>query len=88
MAWAIDYADTAKAQLRKLDSNTALRVMNYMDDRVAASDDPRRVGHALTGPLGGLRRYRVGDCRVVCDIQDAVLRILVVRVGRRDKIYR
>ena len=88
MAWAIDYADTAKTQLRKLDADTARRVMNYMEDRVAPLDDPRKAGQALAGPLGGLWRYRVGNCRVVCDIQDVALRVLVVRVGRRDKVYR
>ena len=88
MAWAVDYSNTAKAQLRKLDTRMARRVMDYMDDRVAASNDPRRFGLALNGPLGGLWRYRVGDCRVVYDIQDEVLRVLVVRIGRRDKVYR
>ena len=88
MAWTNDYTDTAKTQLRRLDKNTARRVMNYMDERVAASDDPRNVGQALTGPLGGLWRYRVGTCRVICDNQNDALRVLVIRVGRRDKAYR
>ena len=87
MAWTIDYTDTAKAQLRKLDKNTSRRIMDYMGERVALAD-PRRVGQALVGPLGGLWRYRVGDYRVVCDIQDEAVRVLVVRVGKRDQIYR
>lgn len=65
----------------------AERVVDYMDDRVATREDPRSLGRALTGPMGGLWRYRVGGCRVVCDIQDGVLRVLVVRVGRRDRVY-
>ena len=88
MAWTIDYTSTARGQLGRLDRDTALRVVNYMDERVAVLDDPRRIGQALTGPLGGLWRYRVGRCRVICDIQDDVLRVLVVRVGRRDEVYR
>ena len=88
MAWRIEYTDTARTQLRKLDRDTARRIINYMDERVAVLDDPRSVGQALTGPLGGLWRYRVGDCRVICDIQDDALRVLVVRVGRRDRVYR
>ena len=88
MAWRIEYTDTARTQLRKLDRDTARRIINYMDERVAALDDPRSVGQALTGPLGGLWRYRVGNCRVICDIQDDALRVLVVRVGRRDRVYR
>ena len=59
-----------------------------MDEEVAALDDPRQRGQALTGPLGGLWRYRVGKCRVICEIQDRVLRVLVVRVSSRDEVYR
>ena len=88
MAWTIDYADTARAQLRKLDKQTARHILDYMDERVANLENPRSAGKALTGPLGGLWRYRVGDCRVICDIQDGALRILVVQVGKRREIYR
>ena len=88
MAWTIEYTDTARAQLRKLDEQVARRVLDYMDERVAPSDDPRRAGKLLTGPLGGLWRYRVGDCRVVCDIQEAAVRVLVVRIGNRRDVYR
>ena len=88
MAWTIDYADTAKHQLRKLDRQVARRIVDFMDERVAGSEDPRSTGKALSGPLGGLWRYRVGDCRVICDIQDGALRVLIVQVGNRRKIYR
>ena len=88
MAWTIDYADTAKRQLRKLDKQTARRIVDFMDDRVAELKNPRSTGKALVGPLGGFWRYRVGDCRVICDIQDGALRVLVVQVGNRREIYR
>ncbi len=88
MAWTIDYTETAKAQLRKLDKQTARRIVDYMDERIAGLENPRSAGKALTGPLGGLWRYRVGDCRVICDIQDDALRVLVVQVGNRRNVYR
>lgn len=88
MAWTIDYTDTAKVQLRKLDKQTARRIIDHMDERVARHEDPRSTGKALTGPLGGLWRYRVGDFRVICDIQDGAVRILVLQVGNRGAIYR
>ena len=88
MAWKIEYADTAKGQLRKLDKQTARGIIDFMDERIAGQDNPRNTGKALTGPLGGLWRYRVGDCRVICDIQDGALRVLVVQVGSRREIYR
>ena len=88
MAWTIDYADTAKGQLRKLDKQTVRRILNFMDERIAPAEDPRSTGKALTGPLGELWRYRVGDYRVICDIQDGALRVLVVQAGHRSGIYR
>ena len=88
MALTIEYTDTAKGQLRKLDKQTARRIIDFMDERIAGQENPRNTGKALTGPLGGLWRYRVGDCRVICDIQDGALRVLVVQVGSRREIYR
>ncbi len=88
MTWTVDYADTAKRQLQKLDKQTARRIVDYMDERIAGLENPRSTGKALTGPLGGLWRYRVGDCRIICDIQDGALRVLVVQVGNRREIYR
>lgn len=88
MAWTIEYAETAKGQLRKFDKQMARRIVDFMDERVASLEDPRSTGKALAGPLGGFWRYRIGDCRVICDIQDGALRVLVVQVGNRREIYR
>ncbi len=88
MVWTIDYADTAIGQLRKLDKQTARRIVDFMDERIAGLENPRDTGKALTGPLGSFWRYRVGDYRVICDIQDGALRVLVVQVGNRRVIYR
>ena len=88
MAWAIDYTATAQRQLQKLDKQTARRILDFMDKRVSLLEDPRSVGKALRGPLGDFWRYRIGDCRVICDIQDSAVRVLVVRVGNRKEIYR
>ncbi len=88
MAWTIDYADTAMQQLRKLDRQTARRIVDFMDERIATLENPRATGKALTGPLGGLWRYRIGDCRVICDLQDGALRVLALQVGHRREVYR
>ena len=66
----------------------ARRVVEYMDEIVAALEDPRQRGRALTGPMGGLWRYRIGRCRVICDLQDQALRVLVLRVASRGQAYR
>ena len=88
MVWTVEYTDTARSQLRKLDRRMARRILDDMDAEIATLAHPGDRGKALTGPMGGLWRYRVGRCRVICDIQDDVLRVLVLRVGGRDRIYR
>ncbi|MCD5974923.1 MULTISPECIES: type II toxin-antitoxin system RelE family toxin [Pseudomonas syringae group] len=88
MVWTIEYTDTVKTQLRKLDRQIAKRILDYMDERIVSRDDPRSTGKALVGPLGGLWRYRVGDYRVICEIQDGALRVLVVQLGNRKDVYR
>lgn len=89
MAWAIEYTDTARRQLRKLDKPEARRILDFMDNRIAAGRNPRYTGKALTGNmLGTYWRYRVGDFRIICDIQDDRLRILVIQLGNRREVYR
>ena len=88
MTWTIEYADSAIKQLRKLGKPAAKRILDYMDQRIATADDARDHGKALTGPLGVLWRYRVGDYRVLCEIQDNRLLVLVVQVGHRRDVYR
>ena len=58
-----------------------------MDHRIAPLADPRSAGKPLSGPLGGYWRYRVGDYRVICSIDDDVVRIFVVRLGHRSEVY-
>lgn len=89
MAWVIKYAETSQRQLKKLDKSIALRVLDFMDERVAQLDDPRSLGKNLVGPkLGSYWRYRVGDVRVICHIKDEVVTILVVEIGHRREVYR
>lgn len=88
MAWTVDYTDDVRRQLNRLGSTTTRRIVRYLDERVAPLENPRQNGHRLTGDLDGLWRYRVGKWRIVCEIQDEVLVVLVVDVGNRDQIYR
>jgi mRNA interferase RelE/StbE len=88
LAWTIDYTQTARNQLKKLDKPVARRIVDFLDDRVAKQEDPRTLGKALTGPLGTLWRYRVGDYRVICEIQHGAVTILVIRIGHRREVYR
>lgn len=89
MAWAINYTESALRKLRKLDKSIALRVVDYMDHRIAILDDPRKLGKHLVGPkLGTYWRYRVGDIRVIFNIQESEMCVLVIEIGYRREVYR
>ncbi len=88
MNWTIEYTRTAETQLRKLDRQIARRILDYLDDKIAPLENPRSRGKVLVGPRGELWRYRIGDYRVICQIQDNVMRILVVEAGHRKQIYK
>lgn len=87
-AWTISYTETARKQLRNLDRQIERRIVNFMDERVAGTGSPRSLGAALTGPVPGVYwHYRVGDYRIICDIQDGALCVLVIEVGDRKEIH-
>lgn len=88
MAWTIEYTETALRWLRKTDRQVARRILDFMDERVAKADDPRGMGKALSNQFSGLWRYRIGDYRLICDLQDERLCVLVVEIGNRREIYR
>jgi mRNA interferase RelE/StbE len=89
MTWRIRFDPAAEKELKKLDRLDTLRILRFLSDRVAKLDDPRGIGEALKGAkLGSLWKYRVGDYRIIADIQDGELCILVVRIGNRREIYR
>jgi mRNA interferase RelE/StbE len=89
LAWTIEFDEQARRQLKKLDAQTSARLYAFLRDRVAPLDDPRQLGKALQGSaLGDYRVYRVGDYRIICDMQDHRLVVLVLALGNRREVYR
>jgi len=89
LAWTIKYSDSARKQLHQLDRQSAMRILDYMDERILVNSNPRLHGKILTGPtLGSYLPYRVGGYRMICQIQDEVLCVLVIEIGDRKAIYR
>jgi mRNA interferase RelE/StbE len=89
MAWKIEFAPDAAKELGKLDSVVARRINSFLKDRIAPSENPRSFGEALKGSrLGEFWKYRVGDYRIVCNIEDTTITVQVVRIGHRREIYR
>ena len=85
--WTIEYDENAARELARLDRQAAKRIKKYLDERIAADEDPRRFGEELKSNLAGLWRYRVGDYRIIAEIQDEKIIVLIVRIGHRSKIY-
>lgn len=89
MAWRVELDRAAVRDLGKLDRQAARHILAFLHARVATLEDPRSIGKALKGSrLGEFWKYRVGDYRIIARIEDDALRVLVVRVARRDKVYR
>ncbi len=89
MTWKVEFLAQASRDVEKLDRQVARRITRFLFERVARLDDPRSIGQALRGPrFGELWKYRVGDYRVICRIEDDRLLVLVLRLGHRREIYR
>ncbi|PWE57950.1 type II toxin-antitoxin system mRNA interferase toxin, RelE/StbE family [Metarhizobium album] len=89
MAWTIDFDDKAIKNLQKIGKTEAARIRDFLHTRIKPIDNPRQLGRALEGQkFNHLWRYRVGDYRIICDIQDQKLVVLVVEIGHRREIYR
>ncbi|MDQ0472566.1 type II toxin-antitoxin system RelE family toxin [Labrys wisconsinensis] len=89
MAWKIELSGLAQKALRNIDPQNSTRILRFLRDRLSVLDDPRSMGEALKGAkLGSLWKYRVGDYRIIADIQDRVVCIVVVRIGNRRDVYK
>ena len=88
MAWAVEVSATAARQIGKLDSAIQLRIVRFLRERVAASENPRLLGKPLQGDRAGLWRFRVGDYRILCEIQQHRVTVLVLFVAHRKEAYR
>ena len=87
MAWTIKILDSAKQDLKKLDKPAQKRIASFLQNRLANFDDPKRLGKALQGQYAGYWRYRVGDYRLICHLENKELVILVAEIGHRKDVY-
>lgn len=87
MAWNVEFTATAEKQLKKLDRKWQSLILDYLEDEVAPLDNPRDKGKALLRDKKGLWRYRIGDYRAICKIEDELMVIVAVTVGHRKDVY-
>ena len=86
--WQILFLPRARRRFDKLARRNRIRILAFLNERVATAENPRRIGEPLKGSLEGLWRYRVADFRIVVRIEDDRVMVLVVDVGNRREIYR
>jgi mRNA interferase RelE/StbE len=87
LAWTIEYDAGAIQDLRKLDRQIQREILDYMEKRIAKAEDPRTFGKPPRHSKFGLWRYRVRDYRIICELRNAQLVVLVVALGHRSTIY-
>lgn len=87
MRYSVQFTDCAEKQIRKLDKYTRTIIYNWLNKHLEGTENPYSSGRALTGGATGLWRYRIGDYRLVCTIENSKLIILVLEIGHRSKVY-
>jgi mRNA interferase RelE/StbE len=87
LAWSINFNKKSEKELSKLDKQTQQKIVKFLYG-LENNDNPRKSGRALKGDLGLFWRYRVGDYRIICQIEDETIMILVLSVGHRKEVYR
>ncbi|MHB8503049.1 MAG: type II toxin-antitoxin system RelE family toxin [Candidatus Acidiferrales bacterium] len=88
MAWKTEFSAETDRELNKLDRQQIKRILKFLQERVGKLDNRRSIGKALQGPrFGEFWKYRVGDYRIICKIEDARVVVLVLRIGHRREIY-
>ncbi len=87
MQYKVIFTERAKKQLKKLDKHIAALIIGWLEKNIQNCENPRLHGKGLVENKSGQWRYRIGDYRVICEIQDKEIIVLVLEVGHRREIY-
>lgn len=87
MKYHIVFSHRALKQLKKLDKYTASLITGWLRKNIEGCSDPRQHGKGLTANRSGQWRYRIGDYRIIAEIQDDKVIVLVLAIGHRSDIY-
>jgi mRNA interferase RelE/StbE len=86
--WRVEITRTAEKQIAKLDRSVQKSIQRFLRERLLSADNPRQWGKPLRGERRDLWRYRVGNYRLICDIQDERVVVLILEIGHRKDVYR
>lgn len=87
MAWEIEFKPSARKVFDKLDRSIQRKILKFLNKKIAPLENPRVFGKSLSYDKYGLWRYRIEDHRVICQIDDGIIKIVVVKVGHRKEVY-
>ena len=87
MSYSVETTARFDKEFRKLDRYTQRMIKGWIDKNLVGTDDLRRQGKCLTANRSGQWRYRIGDFRLICQIDDGKLVILALSVGHRREVY-
>ena len=87
MSYTVEYTEKALKSLKKLDHSTLIIIKAWIEKNLLGTTDPRKRGKGLKANRSGQWRYRVGDYRILAEIQDEVLVILIIDIGHRSTVY-
>lgn len=87
MKYKVLFTNEAKKQLKKLDKHISSLIIGWIEKNLEGCENPRQHGKGLTANRTGQWRYRIGDYRIICEIQDEEIIILVLEIGHRRNIY-
>ena len=87
MKYTVEYTQQAVRDLRKLDKQTRTFILSWIEKNLVDCENPRQHGKGLTANRSGQWRYRVGDYRLIADIQDDKVVILLLHIGHRRDVY-
>ena len=87
MTYHVEFTARALKELKKPDKQTAALILGWIRKNLEGCDNPRAHGKGLTANRSGEWRYRVGDYRILCGIQDDIILITVLQIGHRREVY-
>lgn len=87
MKYRLVFSERAKKQLKKLDRHISSLIIGWLEKNIEGSENPRIHGKGLVENKSGQWRYRIGNYRVICEIKDKEVVVLVLEVGHRRDIY-
>ena len=87
MKYKVIFTEKAKKQLKKLDKHISALIIGWIEKNIENSTNPRLYGKGLVGNKAGQWRYRIGDYRIICEIQDDKIIVLILEIGHRKEIY-